>query len=69
MKTKNERPAGYRELGKVIERRKKAIKFHYYRWEIWIPVSAIVKVRNGPYTAPAWAIDSAKDHASAHYHK
>lgn len=65
MKTQNDRPPGYRILGKALKRQEKAIQFEYYGWMIWIPKTAVVKVRRGPYTAPAWAIDSAKEHGSA----
>lgn len=64
MRTVADRPPGYRILGEVLERREKAWRFKYYGWELWIPKSAVVKVRKGPYTAPAWAIDTAKEFAA-----
>jgi hypothetical protein len=65
VKTVTDRPPGYRELGRVLERREKALRFEYYDWKIWIPKKSVVKVRRGPYCAPAWAIDSGKEHGSA----
>lgn len=64
MKTEADRPAGNRILGDVIERREKAWRFTYYGKAIWIPKKAVTKVMNGPYTAPAWAIDSGLAHPS-----
>lgn len=65
MKLRSLRPSGNRELGEVLQRTEKAIRFGYHGWSLWIPKSAITKVRRGPYTAPAWAIESAKEHPSA----
>ncbi len=44
------------------------MRFRYYAWLIWIPRSAVVKVGD-VYTAPPWAIDSAKEHASARHYR
>lgn len=65
IKVQAERPAGYRELGEIRQKTEKAVQVEYHSWLLWIPKKALVKVKNGPYTAPAWAIDSAKDHPSA----
>lgn len=65
MKQRSERPFGYRILGNMLEKKGKAIRFEYYGWKLWLPSSAVIKVSNGPYCAPAWAIDSAKEHGSA----
>ena len=58
------RPTGYRELHEPVAETDKAVRLRYYAWLIWIPRSALVKVGE-TYTAPAWAIDSAKAHPSA----
>lgn len=58
------RPSGHRELHEPIAETDKAVRFRYYAWFLWIPRSALVKV-GSTYTAPAWAIDSAREHESA----
>ena len=58
------RPTGHRELHEPIAETDKAVRFRYYAWFLWIPRSALVKV-GSTYTAPAWAIDSAREHESA----
>lgn len=66
VKTRKNRVAGYRILGEKLAETEKACLFSYHGWEIWLPKSALVLVTNGDfYTAPAWAIDSGKDHPSA----
>lgn len=65
IKVRAERPAGYRILGAVVAETDKAVRVSYYDWLLWLPKSAVVRVRRGPLTAPAWAIDEAKEHASA----
>lgn len=61
-----DRPTGYRALGERLRHTDAAMLFDYYGWELWIPRSALVKVRKGPYTAPLWAIESAKLWAANH---
>ncbi len=41
-----------------------AVRFRYYGWLLWIPRSALSHVGDA-YTAPAWAIDTAREHESA----
>lgn len=66
IRTCYDRPAGNRILGNMIRETDKAVQFVYYDWVIWIPKSAITKIwKKEVYTAPAWAIDSAKKHESA----
>jgi len=67
MKTAKYRPRGDRILGAKHESTEKAVRFEYYGWLVWLPKRAVTKVHHGPYTAPAWAIDSAKEHPSARY--
>jgi hypothetical protein len=62
------RPRDYRELHEPVAETDKAVRFRYYAWLIWIPRSALVKVGD-VYTAPPWAIDSAKEHASARHYR
>ncbi len=58
------RPSGHRELHEPVGETDRAVRFRYYAWLIWIPRTALVKVGDA-YTAPDWAIGSAKEHASA----
>jgi hypothetical protein len=65
MKVRKYKPTGDRILGDIFAKTEKAIKFYYHGWALWIPRSALTKIVDGPYTAPGWAIDSAKAHDSA----
>jgi hypothetical protein len=44
----------------------KAVRVRYYGWEIWLPVKDVaIKWPSYEMFGNGWAIDSAKDHASA----
>lgn len=66
VRSRRERPKGHRWMtsAEPVVETAQAAKFRYYDWLLWIPKRALVRVGDA-YCAPAWAIDSAKDHESA----
>ena len=66
IRTVVERPPGYRVLGKILDQTPKGIQVLYYQWVLWLPRRAVRRIHGREiYLAPSWAIESAKQHASA----
>lgn len=62
------RPTGYRILQGWygFSDSGKALRCVYYTWVLWLPVRSLrIHWESSTLFAPAWAIDSAKDHPTA----
>lgn len=60
------RPKGDRILHEPCGETDRAVRFRYYGWILWLPRSALSRIGTD-YTAPLWAIESAKAHESARH--
>lgn len=46
----------------MLKHTAKAGLYDYHGWELWIPHKAVIKLKDGPYLASLWAVDTAKEY-------